>query len=356
MRKFILFLFLAGSVSLHAQSILDTKLKGGEQGRTLISIIEDLEQTNAVRFYFLPAWLEGVVFDQDYKEQPLRSAFDNLFLGTDLSYLEIDNHAIVIVRDPTMAIQRIATIQTAKREQKKIEKMNIGSDEDGTRNKKVTLRGQLKDSKNKEPLVGASIYASDLKSGVTTDGEGNFAFTLPAGAHIINLNYVNYEERVIDLSIYKDGQLNMTLDESPRMLEEIVVMDKAAKEVTTSKIGQTQFSMKEIKRQPALLGEVDLIKQIQVQPGVTTAGEAASGFNVRGGGVDQNLILYDGMPVFNSSHVFGFFSTFNAEAIRDVTFYRGGIPAEFGGRVSSVLDITSRDGGFEKWSGVVELA
>ncbi len=250
-----------------------------------------------------------------------------------------------------MAIQHLATIQTAKREQKKIEKMSIGLAESGARNKKVTLRGQLKDSKNNEPLVGASIYASDIQSGVTTDAEGNFAFTLPAGDHVINLNYVNYEERIIDLSIYQDGQLNMALDESPRMLEEIVVMDKASKEVTTSKIGQTQFSMKEIKRQPALLGEVDLIKQIQTQPGVTTAGEAASGFNVRGGGVDQNLILYDGMPVFNSSHVFGFFSTFNAEAIRDVTFYRGGIPAEFGGRVSSVLDITSRDGGFEKWSG-----
>jgi hypothetical protein len=351
LKKILLLLLLVGSASLSAQSILDSKLKGGEQGKPLISIIEDLERTNSVRFYFLQAWLDGIVLDQDYRGQPLRSALDNLFLGTDLSYLEIDNHAIVIVRDPTMAIQRLATIQTAKREQKKIEKMNIGSDEGGARNRKVTLRGQLKDSKNNEPLIGASIYASDIQSGVTTDAEGNFALTLPAGDHVINLNYVNYEERIIDLSIYKDGQLVMALDESPRMLEEIVVMDKAAKEVTTSKIGQTQFSMKEIKRQPALLGEVDLIKQIQVQPGVTTAGEAASGFNVRGGGVDQNLILYDGLPVFNSSHVFGFFSTFNAEAIRDVTFYRGGIPAEFGGRVSSVLDITSREGNFEKWSG-----
>lgn len=351
MKKFILLLFLTGTVTVSAQSILDSKLKGGEQGKTLISIMEELERTNPVRFYFLTTWLDGIVFDQDYKGQPLRNALDNLFLGTDLSYVEIDHHAIVIVRDPSMAIQRLTTIQTAKREQKKIEKMNIGSAQGGSRNKKVTLRGQLKDSKNNEPLVGASVYASNLQSGVTTDVEGNFALTLPAGDHVINLNYVNYEERVIDLSIYEDGLLNVALDESPRMLEEIVVMDKASKEVTTSKIGQTQFSMKEIKRQPALLGEVDLIKQIQVQAGVTTAGEAASGFNVRGGGVDQNLILYDGMPVFNSSHVFGFFSTFNAEAIRDVTFYRGGIPAEFGGRVSSVLDITSREGGFEKWSG-----
>lgn len=351
MKKFILLLFLTGTVTVSAQSILDSKLKGGEQGKTLISIMEELERTNPVRFYFLTTWLDGIIFDQDYKGQPLRSALDNLFLGTDLSYLEMDNHAVVVIRDPTMAIQRLTTIQTAKREQKKIEKMSIGSTEGGARNKKVTLQGQLKDSKNNEPLVGASIYASDIQSGVTTDADGNFSLILPAGEHVVNLNYVNYEERIIDLSIYQDGQLNMSLDESPRMLEEIVVMDKAAKEVTTSKIGQTQFSMKEIKRQPALLGEVDLIKQIQVQPGVTTAGEAASGFNVRGGGVDQNLILYDGLPVFNSSHVFGFFSTFNAEAIRDVTFYRGGIPAEFGGRVSSVLDITSREGNFEKWSG-----
>jgi outer membrane receptor for ferrienterochelin and colicin len=94
---------------------------------------------------------------------------------------------------------------------------------------------------------------------------------------------------------------------------------------------------------------VDLIKQIQVLPGVTTAGEAASGFNVRGGGVDQNLVLYDGMPVFNSAHAFGFFSSFNSQAIRDVDFYRGGIPAEYGGRISSVLNMRSREGDYEKW-------
>lgn len=351
LKKFLLPLFFVGSLSLSAQSVLDLKFKGAERGAPLISILEQIEKNNPVRFYFLSTWLEGMVLDQDYKEQPLRNALDNLFLGTDLSFLEMDTHAVIIVRDPTMAIQRLASIQTAKSEQKKIDKINIGSPETGSRNRKITIRGQVTDSKKNETLVGASIYASDLQSGVTTDADGKFVFTIPAGNHIINLNYVNYEERIIDLSAYQDGELNMTLDESPRMLDEIVIMDKAAKEVTTSRIGETQFSMKEIKRQPAFLGEVDLIKQIQMQPGVTTAGEAASGFNVRGGGVDQNLILYDGMPVFNSSHVFGFFSTFNAEAIRDVTFYRGGIPAEFGGRVSSVLNITSREGDFEKWTG-----
>ena len=154
---------------------------------------------------------------------------------------------------------------------------------------------------------------------------------------------------MIDLEIYKDGVVNQELEEVPTVLEEVVIQDMSAREITTSGIGTTSLSMKEVKRAPAMLGEVDLIKQIQTLPGVTTTGEAASGYNVRGGSVDQNLILYDGLPVFNSSHVFGFFSAFNAEAIRDVTFYRGGIPAEFGGRISSVLDIRSKEGDRERW-------
>jgi len=338
-------------VSLAAQSVLDAKLKGGEQGKPLTTILEEIEKNQPVRFYFLPSWLDGVVFDQDYKGEPLRLALDNLFLGNDLNYLEMNAHAIVFVKDPTMAIQRINSINTAVKERKKVEQVALGSIEVGRRNAKVQIRGQIKDAKTNEPLTGASVYVSDLQVGVTTDPEGNYSISIPTGEHVLTVNYINYEERVIDLAAYKDGEINLVLEEAPRMLEEIVVMDRAAREVTTSRIGQTQLSMKEIKRQPAFMGEVDLIKQIQVQPGVTTAGEAASGFNVRGGGVDQNLILYDGMPVFNSSHVFGFFSTFNAEAIRDVSFYRGGIPAEFGGRVSSVLDITSREGNYEKWTG-----
>src|SRR5258708_35517361 len=135
------------------------------------------------------------------------------------------------------------------------------------------------------------------------------------------------------------------------LLEGVVIQQQEARESTNSRIGQTRLTMREVKRAPALLGEPDLIKQVRLLPGVTTVGEAATGFNVRGGSVDQNLILYDGMPVFNSSHVFGFLSAFNPEAIRDVSFYRGGIPAEYGGRVASVLDIRSKDGDFKKWNG-----
>jgi hypothetical protein len=351
LKRYLFILFLLCTASLYGQSVLDVKLTGGEKGQTLISMLEQLEQRHPVRFYFLPAWFDGFVFDQDYKDQSLRIALDNLFLGSDLNYLEMDRHAIVFVKDPTMAIQRISSINAAVKEMKKIEKVTLGSPEESQRGAKVQLKGQVRDGKNNEPLTGASVYVSDLKVGVTTDTEGNFSISIPAGEHVVTVNYINYEERVIDLSAYKSGEINLVLEEAPRLLEEIVVMDRTVREVTTSRIGQTQLSITEIKQKPAMFGEVDLIKQIQVQPGVTTAGEAASGFNVRGGGVDQNLVLYDGMPVFNSAHAFGFFSTFNAEAIRDVNFYRGGIPAEFGGRVSSVLDITSREGNFERWTG-----
>jgi hypothetical protein len=330
---------------------LDVKLKGGEQGKSLTTILEQIEKSHPVRFYFLPTWFEGIVFDQDYKGQSLRIALDNLFLGSDLNYLEMDTHAIVFVKDPSMAIQRINSINTAVKERKKIEKITLGSPESSKRGSKILLQGKVRDAKNNEPLTGASVFVNNLKVGVTTDVNGDFSISIPSGEHVLTASYINYEERVIDLSAYKNGEISLVLEEVPRLLDEIVVMDRTVREVTTSRIGQTQLSIAEIKRKPAMFGEVDLIKQIQVQPGVTTAGEAASGFNVRGGGVDQNLVLYDGMPVFNTAHAFGFFSTFNTEAIRDVNFYRGGIPAEFGGRVSSVLDISSREGNYERWSG-----
>jgi hypothetical protein len=198
-------------------------------------------------------------------------------------------------------------------------------------------------------LIGASIVTTDNKSGTVTKSDGSFELPLSPGLHLISINYINFEEKMVDLEIYTNGVSVIELEETPTLLDEVVIQDRTASEITTSGIGQTQLSVKEIKRAPALLGEVDLIKQVQITPGVTTTGEAASGFNVRGGSVDQNLILYDGLPVFNSSHVFGFFSSFNSEAIRDVTFYQGGIPSEFGGRVSSVLDIRSKEGSYEKW-------
>jgi hypothetical protein len=333
---------------LFSQSVLDKK-PTVQQGQSFTSLLEQVEQTSNVHFFFLPEWFNAIKIEKNYEGESLRLILSDLFVGTDFTYIEFNENTIVFIRDPKQAIERTQLLTEAVNERKKIETLTFG--QSTARQKSVTLSGFVKGNKNDEMLVGANVFISDLKKGTTTDGNGNFTIVMPSGEHIINISYLNHDEKVVLVNIYEDAKLQVVLEEIPMLLEEVVVQDKAAREAITSNIGQVQLSIKDIKRAPSILGETDLIRQIQILPGVTTAGEAASGYNVRGGSADQNLILYDGMPIFNSSHVFGFFSAFNSEAVRDVTFYRGGIPAEFGGRVSSVLDIRSREGNQEKWSG-----
>jgi hypothetical protein len=346
----LLALFVVFCFSSYGQQILNIKLDGSEKGKNLQVFLEDLEKRHSIKFYFLPEWFNQISIEKDYQNQSLQFVLNDLFLGTDLNYLEFNTHSIVFVKDPKQAIQHTALLNNAMRERKQIEQVQFGNATGTSSNKKVWITGTVK-GKNGDPLIGASIYFTNLSQGMSTDGQGSFRIQVPSGDHVINFSYINFEEKVINLKAFQDGNLTINLEEIPTLLEEIVVQDRANKEAVTSNIGQVQISMKDIKRAPSFLGEVDLIKQIQILPGVTTAGEAASGYNVRGGSADQNLILYDGMPIFNSSHVFGFFSAFNSEAIRDVTFYRGGIPSEFGGRISSVLDIHSKEGDSEKWKG-----
>ncbi|HEY5825619.1 MAG TPA: TonB-dependent receptor, partial [Cyclobacteriaceae bacterium] len=351
MKKVILFFLICGSLTLSAQDILQFKLDGTEQGKTLTSVLSEIEKKNGARFYFLSEWIEQISFQESYKGETLGEALNDLFSGTDLRYFSMYPHAVVIIKDPTQPLLRQNAIATAVRQQKKIEPRVIG-DKTKSKKGKIAIRGVVIDAKTKEPMARTSIQVKDTAQyGTTTDESGRYSLSVSPGAHVLSFSFIDHEDKIIDLTAYSDGELNIEMDEMPILLDEVVIQYQAARELTTTRIGQTQITMKEIKRAPAMLGEADLIKQVQVLPGVTTVGEAASGFNVRGGSVDQNLILYDGMPVFNSSHVFGFLSAFNSEAIRDVSFFRGGIPAEYGGRVSSVLDIHSKDGDFKKWNG-----
>lgn len=352
MRKTLLLsFFIIGSFAAKAQDVLSLTLDGSEQGKTLPVLLKEIEQKNGARFYFLPEWLAQITVQESYKGQTLSDLLADLFAGTDLRYFPMYPHAIVIIKDPTQPLLRQSAIQAATRQQKKVEPRAVG-DPQKSKKGNVTITGTVIDSKTRQPLPRTSVIVRDTTQyGTTTDESGKYSLSFPTGAHVISFSFVDYEDKIIDLAVYNDGVINIELDEMPIMLDEVVIQYQTARELATSRIGQTQITIKEIKRAPALLGEADIIKQVQVLPGVTTVGEAASGFNVRGGSVDQNLILYDGLPIFNSSHVFGFLSSFNPEAIREVSFYRGGIPSEYGGRVSSVLDIHSKDGDFKKWNG-----
>lgn len=349
--KFIILLLCLTATSVSAQNILEHKLDGSESGKPLSIILEKLSAEHAATFYYLPEWIEPISIQQSYDGQTLGDVLTDMFIGTDLSFFSMYPNVIVIIKDPTQVLLRRDAIETAIRQQKSIDRYAFGELGKSKINEQVIITGNVKDGKTKEGLPLVTIQVSDSKYSTTTDEAGNYKLILAPGVYVLDFSFVDYENKVIDLLAYESGEITLELDEKAILLDEVIIRDQTTRESTTSRIGLTQLSIQELKRSPVLLGEVDLVKQIQTLPGVTTVGESAAGFNVRGGSVDQNLILYDGLPVFGSSHVFGFLSAFNSEALRDVSFYRGGIPVEYGGRVSSVLDIRSKDGSLEKWNG-----
>lgn len=214
---------------------------------------------------------------------------------------------------------------------------------------KFTISGYIKDSKNGESLVGATIHKQGTSMGTSANEYGFYSLTLPKGTHIMEVMLLSYKTFTFELKLEKSASMNFELTEEGRDLEEVTVTGEAAdKNITSVEMSVAKLDIKQINKIPALLGEVDVVRAIQLLPGVTTVGEGASGFNVRGGNIDQNLILLDEAPVYNSSHLFGFFSVFNPDAVKDVKLIKGGIPSQYGGRVSSILDVRMKEGNSKK--------
>ena len=209
---------------------------------------------------------------------------------------------------------------------------------------KFTLSGTISDANSNETLIGVNIYVPELKIGTTTNAYGFYSLTLPEGTYNFEFSYVGYQTVAESIAMTENVKKNLSLSNSGEQLEEVVITEKPRANIRKAEMSVNKLSIGTIKKMPVVLGEVDVIKSILLLPGVTNAGEGASGFNVRGGGADQNLILLDEAVIFNSSHVFGFFSVFNPDAIKDLKLYKGGIPARYGGRGSSVLDIYQKDG------------
>ena len=216
---------------------------------------------------------------------------------------------------------------------------------------KFTISGVISDSKTNETLIGVNIYIPEKKATITTNEYGFYSLTVPKGTYQIQISYVGYETLEETISLERDSKKNFNLTETGQALDEVVInTEKTATNIRKPEMSVHKLSTATIKKIPVVLGEVDIIRALLTLPGVTNAGEGQSGFNVRGGGADQNLILLDEATIFNSSHLFGFFSVFNPDAIKDLKLYKGGIPSRYGGRISSVLDIYQKDGNSNKFS------
>jgi len=214
-----------------------------------------------------------------------------------------------------------------------------------------TVSGYVRDASTGEDLIGANVGVAELGRGAVTNVYGFFSLSLPPGSHRITVSYLGYEEVLVPVNLRQDTSLSLRLKPQSTTLSEVEVRaERRDANVTSTEMSMAKLDAKTLKKVPQLLGENDLVRTLTLLPGITTVGEGASGFNVRGGNVDQNLILLDEAPIYNSSHLFGFFSIFNADAVKDVKLYKGGIPARYGGRLSSVLDVRQIDGNDQRLS------
>jgi hypothetical protein len=212
---------------------------------------------------------------------------------------------------------------------------------------KFTIRGAISDVENGETLFGANIYLKGTNFGAITNEYGFYSLAAPAGKYTLIVSYLGYSELSQEIDLDKNLQFNLEIKEAENQLDEVVIIaedDSEKLNIREPQMGVYKFRASSIKEMPVVLGEVDVIKSIQMLPGVTNNGEGSTGFNVRGGAVDQNLVLLDEAIIYNTSHFFGVFSVFNNDAIKDIKLYKGDIPAKFGGRTSSVLDVRQKDG------------
>ena len=333
-----------------------------------------IEKEHLLKFYYDKSWTDKIAIPPTNKPFNLSDLLVEAFKGTHLSFI-IDGNNVIITNNykistslpenffvvennfnaalPTDSIETKYDFITQEKNKKTDNDNKIitfGSSTNKLPGNKALISGIVRDDINGEPIIGAQIFAKNTDKVAVTDTYGRYSITLPRGGNEIHFKYFGKKEVAIPVLVYKDGSLNVDLKNNLIQLREVVVTGDKENKVRNLKIGIQRLSIEEIKLLPTMMGEIDIIKSALLLPGVQTVGEGAAGFNVRGGSADQNLILLDEAPIFNSSHLFGFFSIFNPEIVKDFELYKSSIPARFGGRVSSVFDVTARQGNLKKFS------
>ena len=323
----------------------------------LEEILQDIDQNYPIDFYFKSAWLPAQKYTLQFDQMPLTEALHQLLDDTGLGYTRYSIYAIIIAPESelTKTFSRdyfVARQLTAASNQTNTDFIVLGDSASSNPGEKVNISGTITDAVTEETLTGAVVYIEALHLTATADAQGFFRFSIPVGSYAAEVRFLGYETFIQHIKVLSNARWNIQVTPEAYELEEVIVQDKADDtNIRSVQIGLTKMSPKQIEQLPAFMGEADVIKSILTLPGVSTVGEGASGFNVRGGNIDQNLIMQDEALIFNSSHVLGLFSVFNPDAIQEVTLYKGNIPAQYGGRLSSVLDVSQKDGNFETFTG-----
>ncbi len=375
----LLFLVLANSIFAQNDSIrislavTDTKVK---------DVLKSLEESTQYQFYYVDEWLGEQTFSGDYQNVPVTEILEDIFKNTILNFYILDNEKIILTQnniiydklpnnffkksnqqetqiidtdDNGESLNPVFFQEEQRPQRKKIETVRIGKETLENQKKRYTLSGHVTNAKTGKPIPDLSIVVKNRKIGTVTDENGFYEITLPAGVnHFVTkaLGIESQEKRVL---IYNNGKLDFNLNENIEQLDEVVVAADKTKNVEEEITGSTTIESEETKDIPMVLGERNILSVATTLPGITNAGEGASGLNVRGGKTDQNLFLLDNGVVYNPTHFFGIFQALNPFVTKGVNIYKGNIPAEFGGRLSSVFDITTIDGNMDKFSGEASI-
>ncbi len=331
---------LACFISLkgYSQNINEIQISGNFRAIPLSSFFNTLEKQYGVKVYYKQSWVDRYTINTSFSNNPLPRALNSIFAGHELTY-EIfqDNSIIVFPR----------RLDTRTNYEGVDQALVIGNPINKGRFKTALITGTVRDGKTGDPLPGAVVYNSKLDKGATTDKNGVFKLELPTGEHFLSISFMGFQGYEKQINLIEAGEVEFELFEESHSIGEVLVV---ADEFNTSRtqMSMVQMSSKDIKTLPLLMGERDVIKSIVMLPGIQSVGELSSGFNVRGGNSDQNLILLENSPIFNNSHLFGFISAINPDVVEDMRVFKGGLPARFGERVSSIMEIEMKDGNEDK--------
>ncbi|WP_353482161.1 TonB-dependent receptor [Haliscomenobacter sp.] len=356
----LLAIWLIGCVTHHAcaqTQAADLRIRASLEQQPLPVIFQYLEENYPLRFYYPVESLPVGTFSLLVNDLRLEEALQKLLADTPYSFFFYRDYAVIIATrefinqtfaaDYYLALERgLNAIRDSSANKKTI---NIGDIRQLKASGQAKVSGLVLQQKDKTPVIGASVRVIDQNRGSATNEDGRFELELPVGKHQLLIQYIGNADLIQDIQLASDGTLTLSMESAAVNLDEVVVGAKAVDaNVENVQIGLTRLDLKSINKLPSFLGETDVIKSLLLSPGVSSIGEGATGFNVRGGEVDQNLVLQDDGILFNSSHALGFFSSFHSDILSRVTLYKSIIPAQYGGRLASVLDVEMRDGNFEK--------
>jgi CarboxypepD_reg-like domain/TonB-dependent Receptor Plug Domain len=364
--------FILLTVASFAQEKKEPTVSGTYEGLTWIQFFKRLENQAPCFFYYDEKQLDSSLVTITFYNETISQVLEKAFRNTNLLFtIDKDNRVFVTQKLKLLTSLPLglfpkssATIKPASadslidygldlkkakniaQESKLYEigrKTNVLSGE-------AIITGTIRNAKTGEPVVNASVFI-DNNYFTVTNAYGNYSLKVPAGKYLLNILGIGMKDTRLQLMVYTDGRMDVDIMEQVTTLKEVVVSAKKTANLTRVQMGMERLSIESIRRIPSVFGEADVLRVITSLPGVKTVGEASTGFNVRGGSADQNLILFNDATIYNPSHFFGMFSAFNPEVIKDIELYKSSIPARFGGRLASVLDITSREGNKKKISG-----